>query len=133
MPIISQRMNKNLLFAFVIAGLFSFSFIEKEANIDFLETVHDFGTIQEGDKPSFDFHFVNIGDAPLVIVSVDKSCGCTEPSFPEEAILPGDTASIQVGYNSVGRKGRFDKSITVNSNAKDGAVRLRIVGRVKTD
>jgi len=131
MPINTLRMKKNFFFAFIIAGLFSLSFIEKEANIQFIEMVHDFGTMQEGDKPSYDFRFVNTGDAPLVIVSVDKSCGCTEPSFPEEAIMPGDTSSIRVGYNSVGREGRFDKSITVNSNAKDGAVRLRIVGSVK--
>ncbi len=126
-------MKKYFLFAFLLCGFVSFSFIEKEANINFLETVHDFGSMQQGAKPSYDFHFVNTGDAPLVIVSVDKSCGCTEPSFPEQAILPGDTAAITVGYNSVGRQGRFDKSITVNSNAKDGAVRLRIVGNVKTD
>lgn len=115
---------------FLLIGVFSISFIEKEANIRFLETVHDFGTMNEGDNPSYDFEFINTGDAPLVISGVEKSCGCTEPKFPEEPILPGDTSYIEVGYNSLGRNGRFDKSITVNSNAKDGSVRLRIVGRV---
>ena len=123
-------MKKSLLFTLIALSAFGLSFMQKGANIQFLETVHDFGTMQEGSKPKYDFKFVNRGDAPLVIVSVDKSCGCTEPSFPEEAIMPGDTGIIQVGYNSVGREGRFDKSITVNSNAVDGAVRLRIVGKV---
>jgi len=121
-------MKKIYLLPLILLSLVSF--IEKQANIQFKDEVHDFGTMTEGDKPSYDFLFTNSGDAPLVIVSVDKSCGCTEPSYPEKAIMPGDTGFIKVGYNSVGKEGRFDKTISVNSNAKDGAIRLRIVGKV---
>lgn len=126
-------MKKIYLLSFLAVscfGLLSFGTYEKEANIRFDETVHDFGTIQEGERPVYNFQFTNTGDAALVITSVNKSCGCTEPEFSKEPVLPGKTSEIKVGYNSTNRSGRFDKTITVNSNAKDGAVSLRIVGNV---
>lgn len=123
-------MKTSVLFILSFVALFSIQAVEKAANIQFKEEVHDFGTIVEGNKPSYNFVFTNTGDAPLVIVDVDVSCGCTEPEFPEEAIMPGQTGIIKIGFNSTGKSGRFDKSVTVKSNAKDGAVRLRIVGNV---
>lgn len=108
--------------------------VEKTANIQFQEEVYDFGTIQEGAKPVHSFGFTNTGEASLVILDIENSCGCTEPAYPKEPIEPGKTGVIQVGYNSLGRVGRFDKTITVVSNARDGAIRLRFVGKVvKTD
>ena len=125
-------MKKLYSFSLLFLTVLGLNASEKAANIEFKELTHDFGTIQEGEKPIYKFEFTNTGDAPLIINSVNKSCGCTEPEFSKEPIAPGETGYITVGYNSVGRNGRFDKSLTVNSNAKDGSVRLRITGTVVT-
>lgn len=103
---------------------------QKVANIEFEELVYDFGSLDEGEKAFHDFEFSNTGDAPLIISDVEVSCGCTTPSFPKEAIAPGEKSSVRIGFNSKGKSGRFDKSVTVVSNAEDSAVRLRIVGRI---
>lgn len=122
-------MKKLYLVSFMLLSL-ALNATEKTANIAFKTLVHEFGTITQGEKPVYKFEFTNTGDAPLIILDVSRSCGCTEPDFSKEPIPPGGTGYITVGYNSAGREGHFDKSLTVNSNAKDGAVRLRITGTV---
>ena len=100
--------------------------------IKFLDTAHDFGNVKEASGAvSHDFRFTNTGDAPLVILSVTTSCGCTKPTFPKEPIEPGDTAIVKVTYNPTGRPGEFDKNITVKSNSqKTPKSRLKISGVV---
>ena len=100
--------------------------------IKFLDTTHDFGNIKEASGAvSHDFRFTNTGDAPLVILSVTTSCGCTKPTFPKQPVEPGDTAVVTITYNPVGRPGEFDKNISVKSNSpKAPKSRLKISGVV---
>lgn len=123
---------KKLLFttAMFLVGVFSMA-QEKQAEIKFDVTQHDFGTIEEGTQATIEFEFTNTGNAPLVLSSVNASCGCTTPKWTKDPIMPGQTGKIQAVYNSSGRPGSFTKSITVNSNAKNGTVILTIRGTVE--
>ena len=98
------------------------------------DNTHDFGTIPEGPKATYEFQFVNIGKSPLVITNAQASCGCTSPEFPREPILPGKKGKIKVTYTSEGHPGNFTKSVYLTSNAQtnDGAghYELRIKGIV---
>jgi hypothetical protein len=58
------------------------------------------------------------------------SCGCTTPNWPKEPILPGAKSTITVTYNPAGRPGRFEKTITVTSNAEPATQLLKILGEV---
>ncbi len=113
----------------VMAGVFAMA-QEKQAEISFAETSHDFGTIEEGTQATYEFEFTNTGDAPLILNSVNASCGCTTPEWTKEPIMKGQKGKIRVVYNSTGRPGSFTKSITVNSNAKTGTIILTIKGTV---
>ena len=106
--------------------------IAKGPQIKFLNTEHEFGNIKEkGGKVTTEFKFVNVGDAPLVILSASASCGCTDPSFEDAPVEPGDTSCIKVTYNPNGRPGEFNKIIRVKSNSeKDATSRVRIKGVV---
>lgn len=101
-------------------------------DIKFIDTVHEFGNIKENGGPvSYDFKFVNTGDAPLVILSAIASCGCTTPTIPEKPVNPGDTAVINVRYNPKARPGEFSKVVVVKSNAvKNSRTKIRIKGFV---
>lgn len=104
--------------------------------IKFPETSHDFGNINEGSYAKYSFKFYNTGDKPLVLKSVNPSCGCTVPTWPKQPIMPGDSSSIGVIFNTRGFGGNnFHKSITVSTNMdKDGVIVLFIKGHVlKTD
>ncbi|MBE6312895.1 MAG: DUF1573 domain-containing protein [Bacteroidales bacterium] len=104
----------------------------QKAEIAFETKSYDFGEVKEENGPvSTFFEFKNTGQLPLVLNSVTASCGCTTPSWPKEPIKPGDTGSIKVTYNVVGRPGPFRKTITVKSNSSEGTTQLTISGSVK--
>lgn len=92
----------------------------------------DYGTVVKGvDSGVRTFEFTNTGDEPLVITNVRSSCGCTVPSKPEAAIMPGKSDKIEVKYNM--STGPISKTITVESNAgnvENGTIALYIKGKV---
>ena len=99
--------------------------------ITYPKTTHDFGKINEADgRVTTVFEFKNEGMAPLVLSNVRASCGCTQPKYPKEPIEPGQTGQISVTYNPNGRPGRFQKTITVTSNATEPTTKLYIKGEV---
>ncbi len=116
---------------FVLFGMTSFLAVAQTngAYIKFNKTVHDFGELTQGDKAEVEFVFTNTGDAPLLLSNVRSTCGCTVPTWPHDPIMPGATASIKVKYDS-NRIGGINKQITVESNATNGAINLKITGNI---
>ena len=98
--------------------------------IEFSELKHDYGIIEQGGNGTYEFQFTNTGTEPLVLSNVRSSCGCTVPKWPREPINAGETASIEVKYNTT-RVGSFNKSITVYSNASEQPIVLQIKGKVE--
>ena len=90
----------------------------------------DYGTIKQDADGNRVFTFTNDGKEPIIISEAHGSCGCTVPTYPKEPIMPGKTAEIKVRYDTH-RVGPFSKSVTVNSNAKNSPVVLRISGTVE--
>lgn len=97
----------------------------------FEKDVVDYGTIEYGADGNREFKFKNTGKEPLIIYSATGSCGCTVPTHPKEPIKPGETAVIKVHYDTK-RAGGFEKSISVESNAKNCRITLKIKGHVKS-
>ncbi len=92
----------------------------------FETTSHDFGKIIQGEKVTYSFKFKNVGKSDMVITSASGSCGCTVPSFPKNPITPGQSGVIDVLFNSEGKKGIQNKTITVLANTQPNAVVLKI-------
>ena len=106
--------------------------------MDFEKTTHNFGELPEGPKGVYVFEYTNNGTEPLIITKAKGSCGCTVPN-PKPAlntpIMPGQTGEITVQYNTKNRIGSFTKSVTLDTNIKDGdghptQIRLYIKGKV---
>lgn len=95
------------------------------------KTTIDYGTVTKSDEANAkrEFKFTNKGQSPLIISSCRGSCGCTVPTCPTEAIIPGGKGSISVHYD-VNRVGPFTKTVTVTSNAKNPNETLKIQGTV---
>ena len=94
--------------------------------ITFEKDFHDFGKINSGEKITYSFKFKNTGKSVLLISNVSTSCGCTVSSFPKQPIKPGEESSIDVSFDSTGKHGLQNKSITVFTNAQPTTVTLRI-------
>lgn len=98
--------------------------------IKFEKTVHDYGTIAYGGNGDCEFVFVNNGTEPLLLSDVRSSCGCTTPAWPREPIMPGNSSTIKVHYDTH-RVGGISKSITVTTNGTPDRVVLQIRGTVQ--
>lgn len=121
-------MKKLLVFALTLCCMGA---IAQDAVITFTETKHDFGKINESDgRVTHVFEFKNEGMAPLTLTNVRASCGCTTPDWTKSPVEPGATGVVNVTYNPSGRPGKFNKTITITSNASEPTVRLYISGEV---
>ena len=121
-------MKRLILFT---AMLFSIVAMAQQPVITFEKTTHDFGKINEADgRVTTVFEFTNEGMVPLVLTNVRASCGCTTPKWTREPIEPGQKGNITVTYNPNGRPGRFQKTVTVTSNASEATTKLYIKGEV---
>jgi hypothetical protein len=92
---------------------------------------YNFGTIKQGDKVKYDFKFANVGKEPLIISDARGSCGCTVPEWPKEPIAKGAKGSIHIEFDSAGKQGLQDKTVTISSNAKGGQKILHLKGNVE--
>ena len=99
--------------------------------ITFDNEIFDFGKISQGEKVSHKFDFENTGASDLIINSVLPACGCTlVDKWPQGAISPGDKSSIEVEFNSEGKIGLQEKTITVVTNSYPSTQIIYIKGEV---
>lgn len=106
---------------------------EDAAKIEFEEEVFDFGDIVEGDVVEHVFKFTNVGKNPLIISHAQGSCGCTVPEWPHAPVLPGESGEIKVKFNSKGKQGEQDKSVTISANTIPNKTKIRVVGGVEVN
>lgn len=92
---------------------------------------HNFGTCKQGESVTREFTFTNTGKEALIISNAQGSCGCTVPQYPKEPIPPKGKGTVKVTFNSAGKQGMQDKTVTLTSNAKNSPKVLHIRGTVE--
>lgn len=121
------------VFALAIAGFVAMSAMAQQKKVSelikFNDEAHSFGKIKQGNPVTYDFTFTNISKEPVVIERAQASCGCTTPKWPQEAIMPGKTGVINVGYNAAS-VAPFEKSISVKVAGVEDMMNLKISGEV---
>lgn len=106
--------------------------LAKSPKIEFQNIEFDFGTMKQGEKSTHNFEFVNTGKSDLVIRKIKASCGCTATNPEKMVIKPGEKSHITVTFNSAGKRGRQNKTITVITNdPQQSSVVLKVVGNVE--
>jgi len=96
----------------------------------FERTEYDFGQIKEGEKVVYTYKFTNTGEAPLIVQSVQPSCGCTAPDWSKEPIPVNGTGFVKVEFDSNGKQGIQNKVVTVNANTWPKSLILRFKAQV---
>ena len=112
-----------LISLLILNSALSFS---QQAEFKFNEKVQRIGKVAEGDLITTSFSFINKGDAPLVIQEYKVACTCTVVDFPDKPILPGSEGIINVSFDSKGKIGYQDRSISIISNAAKSPHEIRI-------
>ena len=98
--------------------------------LTFEKNTHDFGDIFPGDKVEQVFKFTNTGNEPLIITNIQVTCGCTAPEWPRNPIPPGGKSEIKIAFNSAGKSGRQNKTVTVVSNAANDENTISFVANI---
>lgn len=91
---------------------------------------HDFGTVSEGQKVVHIYKVKNTGQAPLIIQSAQPSCGCTAPDWTKDPIPVGGSGFVKAEFDSNGKPGINNKTITVTANTWPKTTTLRFKAMV---
>lgn len=102
----------------------------KAPSMKFETMSHDFGTISQGERVTTQFKFKNTGGTDLVISEAHGSCGCTVPEYPRKPIPPGGEDVISVEFNSEGKSGKNEKTVTLTTNCEPPNIILTIIADV---
>jgi hypothetical protein len=118
----NKNMKKYFLVAMVCLVVSTYVSAQTAAKVSgpaitWVKSAHNFGDINQGDKVQQVFAFTNTGNEPLIISNVQVTCGCTVPEWPKDPIAPGGKSQITVAFNSTGKMGMQNKTVTVVSNA----------------
>ena len=104
-----------LLLAFCLLPLIACT----QPKLEILEGLKfDLGKIGRGTVATKRLTLKNTGHMLLELGNVEVSCGCTGTVVSNKKLLPGDTTSLLITFNSRNSSGPVHKSVTINSNAE---------------
>lgn len=103
----------------------------KKSELQWNETVHDFGQIEKGKPVSYEFTFTNTTDQTVMLTKVKPSCGCTATNYTKTPVKPGEKGTVTATYNAAAPS-KFHKTVTVTTNEENAApIVLTIKGEVE--
>lgn len=100
-----------------------------KASIVFETTELQLAQVVRGEKATGRFVFSNPGSAPLEILQIKTSCGCTTVDGWQQTVAPGEKGAFEVAFDSSRFMGKISKAIDVTTNAgnvSNGMVRVSI-------
>ena len=122
--------NRKILFVFILLLFQVAAYAQFQSpSFKWTKTTHEFGEIKHKAPVTFEFEFINNGQAPLVISDVEGSCGCTVTEYSQDPILPGKPGKIKTTFDAAAL-GKFHKTIKVVANVEGGPEYLYVQGTV---
>jgi len=82
----------------------------------------DFGQKPEGEILKHTFTLKNRSRQALTILDIDTSCGCTISEVKDKVLLPSQSTSIEVQFNSKGYAGGVQQFIYVHTDSVDNPI-----------
>jgi len=87
-----------------------------DATIGFSERTFEFGFMPAGTTVMHTFTLRNDGSDTLRIIRVKPTCGCTNAPLSKTDLGPGETADLDVFFDSRKFKGKVVKKVSILSN-----------------
>jgi archaellum component FlaF (FlaF/FlaG flagellin family) len=104
-------------FLFVLIAVFVLTApVHAQPKISLGRTSIEVGTIYHGEIKKIPLLIRNAGTDTLKIENIQTSCGCTSVKKPKPYLLPGESDTLAVEFNSMGFNGPIEKHITITSN-----------------
>lgn len=103
-----------------------------QSQFDVTSDIINVGEILYMQPKTVHFELRNTGTESITIQQVNPSCGCTQVSWPKEAVAPEGKAEITATYDAR-MMGTFQKELEVYTTASDRPLYLTLQGRVVSD
>ena len=101
--------------------------VEKYPKLSFIDKrIVDVKKVKQGTVVKQVFNVKNIGDAPLVFLSVDKSCNCTSAKISKNILQPNETGRVEIEIDTKGKVGATTISVVLETNTLEKEHALRI-------
>lgn len=118
---------------FLLCGIVFFTALYSQSKNDaafiaFKETKYNFGSVKLGKVVKIEYYFENTGKTPLLISTIETTCGCTVADFPHYPIKPGDFGMILLTFNTKEKYDKQDRTVEVISNASNSPTKLHFKG-----
>jgi hypothetical protein len=105
--------------------------LEKAPVVSVDDPEFKFGKISQGEKVEHIYVLTNSGKSDLYIRKVKASCGCTAVQPEKKVIAPGESVDIKTVFNSAGKMGNQNKTVTIITNdPKNSKIILWVKGEV---
>ncbi len=120
-------------------GIFCFSLFlltmaaNAQAKAEWKTTKIDFEKVKRGEVLHLDFVVTNTGNEPLLLKDGEVSCGCTSVDFSTKPILPGQSSTVTVIFDTKTVYGRQERIVKFYTNAAEKPVNLKYKGYVIYD
>ena len=105
-------MKTTALLILTCLSLFAFT---NKPGIVWSKTAYDFGTVKRGDTLNTSFTYYNHSDTSFIIENIQASCGCVVPNWTKKPLHKGDSAVLQVAFDTHGKSGKHEKTKTIYS------------------
>ena len=102
-----------------------------ETTLALSEPDFNFGKIKKGDVVEHVYEVTNTGKNPLIISSVQPTCGCTVPDYTKDPILPGQKGKITLKFNSANFDGVVHKAAQVYANVAKNPIELTFTADIQ--
>jgi len=89
---------------------------ENRPRIELSSHLWDFGRLWFGDPCSTQVRIRNAGTAPLKILAVKSSCGCTVARLKKRTLAPGESVAMTVTYNTRKNVKKVRQRIMIRTN-----------------
>lgn len=79
-------------------------------------TIFDFGKVRPGKALRREFRVRNLGDEPLVIERISRSCRCTSAETDASTLEVGASTPLRVGLETPRTPGPVEETVLIRSN-----------------
>ena len=120
-----------LFFSLLVSAQIKTQNKQTKPEIKFEEYEYNFGTVTEDTVIIHEYVFSNTTRTPLIVTDTHGTCHCIVADFTAEPLAKNQKGKIKISFDTKGRTGIQEKTITVNSNAETSKVILYLKGAVK--
>lgn len=123
--------SKILLISFLIAIVTAAAgAVSATPRLTLDENYFNFGYMPQYSRVSHTFWLRSTGDGELVINEVVPGCGCTQAPLEKDVIAVGDSASLEIIFDSRRFKNRVTKRPEIKSNGLEPVKNIQIIATI---